>query len=127
MHLKCVEITLNYLLLPFAIFDLGVVLGLAPLLRLSDISLTGEPANRSVLMLIDGLLSSRCDVAGLELVSSLIVLSNTSDFSRSVPLIEVEVTDFVISVFGAGDELLTEAVVVTSIEDPVGLVEVDAL
>lgn len=106
------RLTSDYL--PFFAFDLdAIVLGLAPLFRRSDDSFTGEPANRSVLLPADGVLSSRFDAAAFELVSSL-SLSNISDFNRSVPLIEVEVTDFVIWVVGLGDELLTDIVAIAS-------------
>lgn len=112
---------------PLVTFDLdAVALGLAPLLRRSDAgSRTGEPASRS-----DGCVPSTRWAAGArELASSLPMgLSRASAFSRSVPLTDdVEVTDFVISAADADDELLTDADVLTSVDDAVGLAEVDAL
>lgn len=115
--------------LPLVAFDLdAVVLGLAPLFRRSDDSFTGDPASRSFLMPIDGMLSNRFDAVAFELFSSLI-LSNTSVFNRSVPLIDVEVTDFVIWVVGRGDELLlTDTVAAASFVTAICLlVEDDAL
>lgn len=112
-------------------FDLDdVALGLAPLLRRSDDdSRTGEPANRSNGLASDCVPSMRWDAAGLELAGSLPTgLSTTSLFSRSVPLTDdVEVTDFVISAVDADDELLTDADVVTSVDDAVGLTVVNEL